>query len=355
MQVLLPPGQDPHTCGFTSKQITAPKPRETVREVRHALRGPDCREAGRRFARTAWWVDAAQGIQKRPIDAPCIDDGHDHDAECEHGNAARDPHVWLSPLLLKIQAKNIAAAFEQMDPAHAEDYRRNLAALLGRPRCRPRPHRGRTEDRTAGSGSMCFIRRSGYFADAYGLRQEAIEAGGKSPGQKELVALIQKAREDGAKIIFVQPQFDRRTAETVAESIAAAGWCPSIRWPKTCWPTSPTWPRRSRGAYSMFKTTTHLECGDLSPLCRGVSPRGTQFHRVVFRWRSETPSYVVKKKHGLADVYARIVLASVPTMHESGHKSPHSNCGQPPMSGRAGYRDSRRGVRLSGRARSGGR
>ena len=60
----------------------------------------------------------------------------------------------------------------------------------------------------------------GYFADAYGLRQEAVEAGGKvAHARSNFAALIQKAREDGVKIIFVQPQFDQRTAETVAEAI----------------------------------------------------------------------------------------------------------------------------------------
>lgn len=217
VQVLLPPGQDPHTAGFTSKQIAAlsraqlfvksgmPFEDQIVGKLAAGSRGPLV-------------VDVTQGIQKRPIDAPCIADEHDHDAECDHGGTAPDPHVWLSPLLLKTQAENITAALERVDPAHVEDYRRNLAALLAdldaihaRTAAALKPYRGQR--------FYVFHPAFGYFADAYGLRQEAVEAGGKSPGQKQLTALIEKAREDGVKIIFVQPQFDQRTAETVAKEI----------------------------------------------------------------------------------------------------------------------------------------
>ena len=39
----------------------------------------------------------------------------------------------------------------------------------------------------------------GYFADAYGLKQEAVEAGGRSPTPKQLRALIEEARADGVQ------------------------------------------------------------------------------------------------------------------------------------------------------------
>ena len=219
VRVLLPPGQDPHAYGFTSKQIAAlsraqlfvkigmPFENQIVEKLAAGSRGPLV-------------VDAAQGIHKRPIDAPCVDDegnGREHSDQGGHEGAS-DPHVWLSPLLLKTQAENIAAALEQVDPAHAEDYRRNLAALLAdldavhaQIAAALKPYRGQR--------FYVFHPAFGYFADAYGLRQEAVEAGGKSPAQKQLGTLIQKAREDGVKIIFVQPQFDRRTAETVADAI----------------------------------------------------------------------------------------------------------------------------------------
>ena len=59
----------------------------------------------------------------------------------------------------------------------------------------------------------------GYFADAYGLTQIPIEREGKAPGARRLTALIEQARATGTRVIFVQPQFDRRAAERVAQAI----------------------------------------------------------------------------------------------------------------------------------------
>ncbi len=59
----------------------------------------------------------------------------------------------------------------------------------------------------------------GYFADAYGLKQEAVEAGGRSPTPKQLRVLIEQVQADGVKTIFVQPQFAPQSAQVVAEAI----------------------------------------------------------------------------------------------------------------------------------------
>lgn len=39
-----------------------------------------------------------------------------------------NPHAWMSPLNVQIYADNMAAAFADLDPAHAEEYRANAAA-----------------------------------------------------------------------------------------------------------------------------------------------------------------------------------------------------------------------------------
>jgi len=47
----------------------------------------------------------------------------------------------------------------------------------------------------------------------------AVETGGKSPGPRHLTELIARARADGVKVIFVQPQFSERAAGVIAEQI----------------------------------------------------------------------------------------------------------------------------------------
>ena len=62
----------------------------------------------------------------------------------------------------------------------------------------------------------------GYFADDYGLEQIAVETGGAEPSARQLTALIEQARSSDVRVIFVQPQFSRKSAETIAAEIGGA-------------------------------------------------------------------------------------------------------------------------------------
>ena len=59
----------------------------------------------------------------------------------------------------------------------------------------------------------------GYFARDYGLEQIAIHIEGKNPSPQDIVNLVQKAREHNIKVVFTEPQFDARSARTIAEAI----------------------------------------------------------------------------------------------------------------------------------------
>ena len=59
----------------------------------------------------------------------------------------------------------------------------------------------------------------GYFAQAYGLTQVPIEQGGKEPGARTLVTLIEQAKRDQIRVVFIQPQSDPRFAEQIARAI----------------------------------------------------------------------------------------------------------------------------------------
>jgi zinc transport system substrate-binding protein len=60
-----------------------------------------------------------------------------------------------------------------------------------------------------------------YFADDYGLEQHAIEFEGKEPTAKQLEAMIQTFKQDGAKIILVQPEFSDKAAKMIANETKA--------------------------------------------------------------------------------------------------------------------------------------
>jgi len=129
-----------------------------------------------------------------------------------------DPHVWLSPPLLQAQSRRIAEALAKADPAHARDYARNQRALCGkldfldaRIKKRLEPYRGRA--------FYVYHPAFGYFADRYGLRQEVVEVDGKSPAPRQLADYIRRAKADGVKTVFIQPQLDPKNAAAIAQSI----------------------------------------------------------------------------------------------------------------------------------------
>lgn len=157
-------------------------------------------------------VKLHDGIKLRPIDR---DDGNDHD----HGGSG-DPHVWLDPALASIQAETIAATLAQLRPADSTFFLTNLE-ILKRAIDSAQVSIKEMLAPVEGQAMYVFHPSFGYFADAFGLRQVAIEHDGKEPSARQLAELIEAAGEDGVRVLFVQPQFSRKQAEAVGEAVGA--------------------------------------------------------------------------------------------------------------------------------------
>jgi zinc transport system substrate-binding protein len=250
VDVLVGPGQSPETYEVTPRQIA----RLTEARAFFRIGVPFEESLLKKIAATVRQleiVDTRQGIALRVMEHSHHHGehaDHDHDAAetsdsstaaADHGRgreadgradrdapsseAAKgdDPHIWLSPRLVRIQAKTICDALVRLDPDHGNEYLENLKRFeadlddVDRKLTKAlEPLRGRE--------FFVFHPAYGYFADAYGLRQVPVEIEGKEPGPKQLIGLIEKARKAGVKVIFVQPQFSTTAAETVARSIGGA-------------------------------------------------------------------------------------------------------------------------------------
>jgi len=163
-------------------------------------------------------IDTRRGIALRPMDQV---GGNQRSAHQHDHLGTPDPHVWLNPRLVAIQARTICDALKTADPVNADDYERNcrvfqadLRAVDARIADLLAPLRGRA--------FFVFHPAFGYFADAYGLRQVAIETGGKRPTARQLAALIARARRERVRLIFVQKQFAASSAKAVADAIGGA-------------------------------------------------------------------------------------------------------------------------------------
>ncbi|MCR4402414.1 MAG: zinc ABC transporter substrate-binding protein [Firmicutes bacterium] len=131
-----------------------------------------------------------------------------------------DPHVWLSPKLVRIQVEHIYRGLAKVDPAGREVYERNKEAFL---------KEMDTLDKEIASilapvrGGLFMVLHPAwsYFARDYGLEELPIEVEGKEPSARELAALVEKAKARRIRVVFVQPQASSRTAEVLAGQIGA--------------------------------------------------------------------------------------------------------------------------------------
>ncbi len=145
---------------------------------------------------------------------------HNHDEHNgeEHEEGRPDPHVWLSTRNARIIADEILQTLTKENPKNAETYKKNHEILI--------------KDITALEDDIreilvnipnrefiVFHPAWGYFARDFNLEQIPVEIEGKEPSPKELAELIRYAKERNIRVVFVSPQFSRKSAETIAKNI----------------------------------------------------------------------------------------------------------------------------------------
>ena len=169
-------------------------------------------------------VHTDKGIEKRPMAAHHNEEeepaGHNHEAvhENDHGHAGLDPHTWLSPKLVKIQAGHILDALVAADPGNKDFYTANYHVFIKKIEALDLDLVRMLKNK-AGMQFMVFHPSWGYFARDYNLKMIPIEIEGKNPKPAKLQALIAHAKDEGIKVIFVQPQFSTKSAALVAKEI----------------------------------------------------------------------------------------------------------------------------------------
>ena len=60
-----------------------------------------------------------------------------------------------------------------------------------------------------------------YFARAFGVEQVSVEVEGKEPTARQLAALVERAKADGARVVFGEPQTSGTAAAALARQIGA--------------------------------------------------------------------------------------------------------------------------------------
>lgn len=219
VEVLVGEGQSPHTYEPTPRQMAKLAEAKTWFIIGVGFEKGLMKKIAQSH-RSLVIVETQKGVSYRYLAGhDHRNDGHGHGKDQAGKSAGTpDPHIWMSPKLVQIQARNIHDALCRLDPAHRQQYAMNLKAFLD-DLDRVDARIARSLAPVKGRKMYVFHPAFGYFADAYGLVQVPIEIEGKEPGARQLADLIDRAKKDGVKVIFVQQQFSKKSADVVAKSI----------------------------------------------------------------------------------------------------------------------------------------
>jgi len=201
IEVLIPPGASPATHEPTIAQLQAMEAAILYVKVGH----PNFP-----FERT--WLDRLlhenQGVAIL-------------DCSAELPLRRGDPHIWVAASTARRMVPRLGATLAELLPASAEEITRRQAELEREIDAVDAEIKATLAD-VSGRRFYVFHPAWGYFAADYGLEQVPIEVGAKEPDPHRLASIIEQARSDGVRVIFVQPQFSRRSAELIAAEIGGS-------------------------------------------------------------------------------------------------------------------------------------
>ncbi|MGA1792998.1 MAG: metal ABC transporter solute-binding protein, Zn/Mn family [Thermoplasmatota archaeon] len=161
-------------------------------------------------------VDMSEGIDVVSFEDHGIE--HEHEDGGDDDHTGTDPHIWLDPANMVIMADTVLAALISADPDREAVYRDNSAPYyLDLEAMTVEIHQGLSP--FEGRKFLSYHPAWGYFADAFNITQLTVKEEGKEPGPQGVASLIDQARENNIKVVFVEPQFDTSVARQIAEAI----------------------------------------------------------------------------------------------------------------------------------------
>jgi zinc transport system substrate-binding protein len=146
-----------------------------------------------------------------------------HITDQEHtSQTVNDPHFWLDPVYAQQIARNIQKGLSTADPAHATDYAKNTAVLIGKLQQLDTEYRvglAQCQEHTVISSHQAL----GYLAARYGFNVQSIAglSPEDEPSPAKLSELSQLVREQGIHYVFFESLASQRLADTIATETGA--------------------------------------------------------------------------------------------------------------------------------------
>jgi len=143
----------------------------------------------------------------------------EHSHEGDHVEGA-DPHYWESPKCALRIAYSVKEFLCELNPLQKEKYEVNYQILISKIEELDKKAQELLSGRSNRS-FMIFHPNFAYLARDYGIEEISLEFEGKEPSPMRLKELIDLAKRSGLKTVFVQREYDTKTARALAEEIGA--------------------------------------------------------------------------------------------------------------------------------------
>ena len=210
VNIMVPAGADPHTYEPFPQQID--KLRRSVAYISNGYLGFEMNWLDRFYETNPAMKKLSLGDGIDPLTS-------EHHREGGHIEGA-DPHYWVSPLNALIIASSVKGLLTELNPSQKEKYETNYKLLI----LKIRDVDTSARELFSGVTGKCFMiyhPNLAYVARDYGLEEIPVEFEGKEPPPSRMKELIDRARKDNIKTIFVQMEYDSKNAKAIAAEIGA--------------------------------------------------------------------------------------------------------------------------------------
>ena len=210
INIMVPAGADPHIYEPYPEQIT--KLYRSVGYISNGYLGFEMIWLDRFYKTNRTMKKLSLGDKIDPLIS-----GHNHKGD--HAEGA-DPHYWVSPKCAIVMALSVKEFLCEINPLHKEIYEANCQNLVLKIEELDNKAQKLFSD-VKGKSFMIFHPNLGYLARDYGLEEISLEYEGKEPSPSRMKELIDRARKDDLKTIFVQREYDTKNAKALADEIGA--------------------------------------------------------------------------------------------------------------------------------------
>jgi zinc transport system substrate-binding protein len=208
INVMIPPGASPVTYEPTPKQMKELSASTTYIRIGHI-------EFEKVWMKKLQDLNPDMDIVDISKNTELVEAEHSHNGHHHHGV---DPHIWTSPKEVKKQIELIYQYFITDYPEFKSEFTNNYNLFISEIDSLDSYILNELND-LQGRKFLIFHPALSYIARDYGLEQISIEIDGKEPTPANIQKIIEIAKSEDIKVVFVQNQFSTHNAEVIANEI----------------------------------------------------------------------------------------------------------------------------------------